>query len=49
MMQTTAQEALSRSNLYGLLARLVRTEVDAGMLAELRMPQAVEAFQACYA
>lgn len=38
-------EALSRSNLYGLIARVFRRELDAALLAELRCPAVVAALE----
>ena len=40
-----AEEARARSHLYGLLARIVRSEVDAALLADLRRPEVSEALQ----
>jgi putative dimethyl sulfoxide reductase chaperone len=41
--QEKASEALSRSNLYGLLSRVTHSEVDAPLLAEFRRPEVAEA------
>lgn len=43
MPDLTVNEALARSNLYGTLARFLRREVDAELLAELRRPEVAEA------
>lgn len=40
------QQAEARSNLYGLLARFFRAELDAAMLAELRRPAVSAALRA---
>ena len=45
-LQAQVSEALARSNLYGLLSRVTRTEVDAAMLAEFRKPEVMNAMQA---
>lgn len=42
---TQALEALSRSNLYGLLARICRSEIDQPFLDALRTPDAAEALR----
>jgi len=44
--RSEALEALARSNVYGLLARVTRAELDQEMLAELRKPEVAEAFRA---
>lgn len=41
-----ALEALSRSNLYGVLARLTRMEIDQAVLNALREPRTAEALKA---
>lgn len=43
--QVQASEALARSNIYGLLSRVTRTEVDAPLLAEFRKPAVAEALR----
>lgn len=43
MSESQVLEARARSAMYGLLARLLRQEVDAELLAELRSPEMVEA------
>jgi putative dimethyl sulfoxide reductase chaperone len=40
-----ANEALARSNIYGLLSRVTRAEVDAPLLAEFRQPAVAEALR----
>lgn len=45
MADITMNEALARSNMYGLLARFFRREVDAELLAELRRPEVMEALK----
>lgn len=40
-----ASQALARSNLYGLLARVTRTEIDGEFLAALRQPEVLEALR----